>query len=141
MLEIDSLQVTIDNLIQQNQMNGVRSKNNKHRKSIRQSWKTVNTTSGRKRKNVSLSSLFALEEVNNYFQEINSDVLQGTILPVINEFTTFKFLSQQKRTAAGPDGPSHWFWREFVEELAPIVTSIFNLSITSHTVPKFLETC
>ena len=66
---------------------------------------------------VSLSSLFALEEVNKYFQEINSDanynapcyvsVPQGTRLPVIDEFTTFMFLSQLKRTADGHDGLSH----------------------------------
>ena len=66
---------------------------------------------------VSLSSLFALEEVNKYFQEINSDanynapcyvsVPQGTRLPVIDEVTTFMFLSQLKRTADGPDGLSH----------------------------------
>ena len=51
-LEADSLQVTIDNLIQQNQINGVRSKNNKHCKSTRgpQWWKTVNTISGRESK-------------------------------------------------------------------------------------------
>ena len=100
-------------------MNGVSSKNNKHRKSTRQWWKTVNTVSERGSKNVSPSSLFALEEVNKYFQEINSDanynapccvdVPQGTRLPVIDDFTTFKFLSQQKRTATGPNGLSHWF--------------------------------
>ena len=105
---------------------------------------------------VSLSSLFALEEVNKYLQGINSDanykginsdanykapcyinVPQGTRLPVIDEVSTFKFLSQQKRTAAGPDGLSHWFWRDFAEELAPIATSILNLSIKSQTVPCF----
>lgn len=71
----------------------------------------------RKSKTVSLGSLFALEGVNKYFRRINSDVNykapcyvhvpQGTRLHVIDEFTTFKFLSQHKRTAAGPDGPSH----------------------------------
>ena len=96
---------------------------------------------------VSLSSLFALEEVNKYLQGINSDanykapcyvnVPQGTRLPVIDEVSTFKFLWQQKRTAAGPDGLSHWFWRDFAEELAPIATSILNLSIKSQTVPCF----
>ena len=119
MLEADSLQVTIDNLIQQNQINGVKSKNNKHCKSTRHWRKTVNTISGRESKNVSLSSLFALEGVNKYLQEINSDanykapwcvnVPQGTRLPAIDEFTTFKFLSQQKKTAAGLAGLSHWF--------------------------------
>ena len=118
-LEADSLQVTIDNLIQQNQIIGVKSKNNKHCKSTRQWWKTVNTISGRESKNVSLSSLLALEEVNKYLQVINSDanykapccvnVPQGTRLPAIDGFTTFKFLSQRKITAAGPDDLSHWF--------------------------------
>ena len=61
MLEAYSLQVTIDNLIQQNQMNEVRSKNNKHCKSTRQWWKTVNTISGRESKTVFVSSLFSLE--------------------------------------------------------------------------------
>ncbi|CAH3152017.1 unnamed protein product, partial [Porites evermanni] len=109
-LEADSLQVTIDNLIQQNQMNGVRNKNNKHCESTRQWWKTANSISGKESKTVSLRSLFALEKVNKYFQEINSDanykapcyvnVPQGTRLPISDEFTTFNpftFLSQQKK--------------------------------------------
>ena len=58
-------------------------------------------------------------------------------LPVIDEFTTFKFLSRQKRTAAGPVGLCHWFWREFAHGLAPVVTTIFNLTIKSQTVPSF----
>ena len=57
---------------------------------------------------------------------------EGTRLPVIDEFTVFKFISQQKRTAAGPDGLSHWLWREFSDELTPVVN--FNISIKSQTV-------
>lgn len=89
--------------------------------------------------------VLALEKVNKYSYEINSDANykapcylnapQGTRLPVIDEFTTFKFLSQQKRTAAGPDNLPLWFWEELVEELSPTVTSIFNLSIKSQTLP------
>ena len=112
-LEADSLQVAIDNVIQQNQINGVKTKNNKHCKSIRHWRKTVNTISGRESKNVSLSSLFATEGVNKYLQEINSDANYKAPccvnVPAIDEFTTFKFLSQQKRTAAGLAGLSHWF--------------------------------
>ena len=62
--EADSLQVVINNLIQQNQINGVTSKNDKHDKSSRQWWRTVNSISDRESKNVPLSSLSALEEVN-----------------------------------------------------------------------------
>ena len=64
--EADSLQVVINNLIQQNQINGVTSKNDKHDKSSRaeQWWRTVNSISDRESKDVPLSSLSALEEVN-----------------------------------------------------------------------------
>lgn len=58
----------------------------------------------------------------------------GTRLPVIDEFTVYKFISQQKRTAAGFDGLSHWLWKEFSDELTPVVTISFNLSIMSQTV-------
>ena len=47
---------------------------------------------------------------------------------------------QGKKESANGDGLSHWFWREFAEELAPIVTSIFNLSIKSQLC-LFLEIC
>ena len=67
----------------------------------------------------------------NYKAPCYVKVPQSTRLPVIDEFTTFKFLSQD----AGPDGLSRWFWREFAEELAAVITSIFNLSIKSQTVP------
>ena len=70
----------------------------------------------------------------NYKAPCCVNVPQGTRLPVIDEVTTCKFLSQRK-TAAGKDGLSHW--REFAEELAPIVTPIFKLSIKSQTVPCY----
>lgn len=70
--EDDSLQVVIDNFIHPSQINGIKMVNMFLKKS-RQWWRTVNIISGRESKDVPLSSLFALEEINKYFQGINSD--------------------------------------------------------------------
>ena len=48
----------------------MKSKSGKHDKSCRQWWRTVNSISDRECKDVPLSSLFALLEVNKYFQGI-----------------------------------------------------------------------
>ena len=50
-------------------------------------------------------------------------------VPVIDKFTTLKFLSNIKRTVSGPDGIQHWFWKEFALELAPVEAHLFNLFI------------
>jgi hypothetical protein len=117
----------------------VKTKNEKHGKSSKQWWKTVNAITGRGSKEVPLNSLFNLENINRYFRDINADcnyksptfmaITGNTRIPVIDEFTAFKFLSNVKRTAAGPDGIQYWFWKEFALELAPVVTHLFNLSI------------
>lgn len=70
----DSQQILINDLTQQNQINAVRNKNNEHGKSTRRWWKTVYATiSGRNSQAVPLNSLYCLEEVNRYFQGINTD--------------------------------------------------------------------
>lgn len=129
-LEAYSLQVTIDNLIQQNQMNEVRSKNNKHCKSTRQWWKTVNTISGRESKTVFVSSLFSLES-DEYFQEIN--VILTTRLLVTS--MPLKVLGSQLSMRSLPLSSFH-SKKELPLDLmacyiSSTVTSIFNLSIKS----------
>lgn len=59
-----------------------------------------------------------------------------TRLPVIDEFTSFKFLSHLEKTALGLDGLSYWYQKEYANELSPVVLVIFNLSIRSQTVPS-----
>ena len=48
----------------------------------------------------------------------------------------FIALSKVKKTAAGPDGIPYWFWSENALCLTPVVKSLWNLSLATHTWPK-----
>ena len=39
------------------------------------------------------------------------------------------------KTAVGPDDIPYWFWRNFSSDLAPVITIIFNRSLTEGIVP------
>ena len=101
---------------------------------------------GRESNDISLSSLFSLEDINKYFKDINTDteyvaptpvvIPEDTRIPRIDEYTALKFLSNVKKTAPGPDQLLHWFWRDYALELAPAIAHIFNLSIESQAVPQ-----
>ena len=46
-----------------------------------------------------------------------------------------QFLDNLRKTAVGPDDIPYWFWRNFSSELAPVITIIFNRSLTEGIVP------
>ena len=44
-------------------------------------------------------------------------------------------LSKYKKTATGPDGLPFWVWRDNCTTLAPVVTALWNKSLSSYTRP------
>ena len=47
-----------------------------------------------------------------------------------------QFLDNLRKTAVGPDDIPYWFWRNFSSDLAPVITVIFNRSLTEGIVPN-----
>ena len=98
-----------------------------------------------KNQSIPVSSLIDPDTINTYFQTINTDanysspkplsISEHTRMPAIDERTVRTFLSCQKRTAPGPDEFPYWFWRDYSNHLAPVVTKIFNSSLRSQVVP------
>ena len=139
------LQERINKLIYENQIRAIQGKNKKHSTGSKEWWNTVNRITGRKQTGQDVSAIFEPAIINQHFQKINTDpsysspILQtipdGTRIPTVNEHSVQVILSQQKRTASGPDGLPYWLWRDFSPLLAPVVTMVFNLSLKQQTVP------
>ena len=142
--EANALQPRIDHLILENQVSAIKRTKDRYQCSSMKWWKTVDQITERASKEVPLFNIFNLDDFNEYFQCINTDchyespttmtITDDTCVPIIDENTTL-ILSTVKRTAAGPDGTGHWFWRDFALELALAITYLFNLSIKSQVVP------
>ena len=132
--EANALQPRIDHLILENQVSAIKRTKDRYQCSSMKWWKTVDQITGRASKEVPLFNIFNLDDFNEYFQCINTDCHYGspttmtitddTCVPIIDENTTL-ILSTVKRTAAGPDGTGHWFWRDFALELALAITYLF----------------
>lgn len=139
------LQERINELIRQNQVNAVQNENKKHITGSKGWWSTVNKITGRKQTSCDVSSIIDPDTINHYFQEINTDhsyinpkplpLLEETHIPTLSVLDVQKSLLQQKRTAPGPDGLPYWIWRNFAHYLAPVVTTVFNLSLRQQIVP------
>ena len=52
----------------------------------------------------------------------------------------WNMLRNLKETATGPDKIPHWLWKEQAEIFTPIVTRLWNLSLSTHTWPKSWKT-
>ncbi len=139
------IQRKINNLIGENQIKAVSDESKHHQKGTQNWWDTVNRMTGRKTGNVLVSNIFSLEEVNRYFQEINTDpnystpelmeIPEETKIPMVDEYSVWTLLIRQKRTASGPDELPYWLWRDYAHHLAPVITKIFNLSSQNQEVP------
>ena len=46
-----------------------------------------------------------------------------------------QFLDNLRKTAVGLDDIPYWFWRNFSSDLVPVITIIFNRSLTEGIVP------
>ena len=51
--------------------------------------------------------------------------------PELQEFDVMVALSKIKKTATGPDGLPFWVWRDNCTTLAPVVTALWNKSLSS----------
>jgi len=40
-----------------------------------------------------------------------------------------------KRTATGPDNIPYWIWKDHAERLFPVITHVWNLSLSTHSWP------
>ena len=140
-----ALQERINALIRENQLNAIRCENRKHMKGSKAWWDTTNRISGRNKQNVQISSIVSAEEINDYFKEINTDPnyitpvrlqIPDTVqVPEVGIDVVKHELLSLKRTSSGPDGLPYWFWRDYANFLAPVLTHIFNISIRKQMVP------
>ena len=94
---------------------------------------------------ISLENSF-LQELNDHFAQICTDenyteptavVIDSDIeIPEISERQVWNSLRALKRTATGPDLIPYWVWKEHAEILMPVITKIWNLSISTRCWPS-----
>ena len=140
------LQERINKLIRTNQLNAVSCENRKHKKGSKAWWDTANRISGRNKQDVQISAIVNAKVINDYFKEINTDPdyitperlqIPDTVqVPEVEIDLVKHVLSRLKCTSSGPDCLPFWFWRDYANYLAPVVTHIFNTSIREQTVPS-----
>ena len=140
------LQERINKLIRTNQLNAVRCENRKYKKGSKAWWDTANRISGRNKQDVQISAIVNAEVINDYFKEINTDPnyitperlqIPDTVhVPEVEIDLVKHVLSRLKCTSSGPDCLPFWFWRDYANYLAPVVTHIFNTSIREQIVPS-----
>ena len=75
--------------------------------------------------------------INDYFKEINTDPnyvtperlqIPDTVhVPEVEIDLVKHVLSRLKCTSSGPDCLPFWFWRDYANYLAPVVTHILTL--------------
>ena len=119
--------------------------NNKHKNGSKRWWSTLNKLTGRGQ-NTLVSNIISPDEINLYFQSINTDpdysrpeqveIPEGCRIPYIDERTVSLLLSKQKKSASGPDDLPFWLWRDYSHHLASIICSIFNCSLRKQCVPQ-----
>ena len=63
------------------------------------------------------------------------DIPEGTPVPEVDEYSVWRLLVHQKRTAPGPDELPYWLWRDYADYLAPVITNIFNSSLRQQYIP------
>ena len=112
-------------------------------------WRGVDTLSQRHGSSGSiilrLENSF-LQELNVHFAQICMDeshtepaaaVIDSVIeIPEIQECQVWNSLSALKRTASELDMIPYWVWKEHAEILTPVITKIWNLSISTHCWPS-----
>ena len=96
------LQNQINTLIRANQLNAVQCENRTQKTGTKKWWKNVNNITGKKGKNLPISSLIEPNEINTFFQNINIDpnysapvlleIPQGTRIPSLSTSEVYNFL-------------------------------------------------
>ena len=108
-------------------------------------WRGVDTLSQRRRSSsINLENNF-LVRLNDYFanlcyddsyvRPIDMDIPDSVKPPEISERCVWNSLVDVKKTATGPDNIPYWIWKDCAELLTPVVTYVWNLSLSTHTWP------
>ena len=109
-------------------------------------WKGVDSVSQRRNSAHIMLDHESLENLNDYFCKLCTDdnyvqpsdvqICTDVKVPTISERQVWNALSNLKRTATGPDRIPFWIWREHAELLTPVITHIWNLSLSTHSLPQ-----
>ena len=123
----------------------MKEENKRHKNGSKRWWSTLNKLTGRAQ-NTPVSNIISPDEINLYFQSINTDpdysrpeqveIPEGCRIPYIDERTVSLLLRKQKKSASGPNDLPFWLWRDYSHHLAPIICSIFNCSLRKQCVPQ-----
>ena len=71
----------------------------------------------------------------SYVRPIDMDIPDSVKPPEISELCVWNTLVHVKKTATGPDNLPYWIWKDCAELLTPVVTHVWNLSLSTHTWP------
>ena len=131
------LQARINDLIRYNQVQAVRNENRKHGTRTKGWWNTVNKITGRESKALNISSVISPDDINLFFQRINTDtqytvpellpIPEGTRVLSLDLLTVRTFMTRLKPTAPGPDGFLYWLWRDLHTILLQLSISFLTL--------------
>ena len=138
------LQEKINKLIRENQIRAVKDENRKSKRGSKEWWRTVNKITGRSTNDNRVSSVIDPQQMNTFFQRINTDtqyitpvpllIPEGTSIPTVDENSVKNAMLNLKRT--GPEGLPFWLWKDFAAYLAPVLTRLLNLSLEQQCVPN-----
>lgn len=108
-------------------------------------WKGVDALSQRRRSSLINLDKNSLVRLNDYFANLcyddtyvrpsDMDIPDSVKPPKISERCVWNTLVHVKKTATGPDDLPYWIWKDCAELLTPIVTHVWNLSLSTHTWP------
>ena len=97
--------------------------------------------SNRKYRPRSALDVETLNRLNDYFGNLCSDPNYNTIEPVsvtsdkdvpqLTSLQVLKSLATIKKTAAGSDEIPFWVWRDYAEELAPVVLHLWHADMAN----------
>ena len=111
----------------------------------RERWKKVDSTSQHHISTLVNLDNNSLDHLNEYFGQLCSDesyvrptdlkILQDVKAPQISERQVWNSLTRIKRTASGPDNKPFWIWKDYAKLLTPVITQVWNLSLSTHSWP------
>ena len=109
-------------------------------------WENVDSISQRRNSSQISLNPDSLDRLNDHFAQIcyddnyipPSDVTigHGVEIPKMLENYVWNILSRIKDTTTGPDMLPFWVWRDHSEILTPVITHIWNLSLSTLSWPS-----
>ncbi|CAB3991556.1 Hypothetical predicted protein [Paramuricea clavata] len=109
-------------------------------------WKMTDALSQRKKQDRAILDNTRLSDLNDYFAKLCSDdtYVEPTPLriesevetPRVSELQVWNILKALTKTATGPDQIPYWIWKEHKEILTPVITRVWNLSLSTQSWPS-----